>query len=255
MRSAFPTGSQDTRGSRVVRLRCACGAHNRPNLANTVVGKPMAEAHEKARSAKTEALRALFRATLTGLEPATTGSTVRYSNQLSYSAILLEDPPVYGSPQAGARCIGKAAKTPPRTRLLREDSHPPLALQANPIGFHGRPLPGTSRTRLRPPVRRDLRPPLTPGEGELATGIHLCRAHFKTQSGDLVVDEVTSPFPCKTGLVALSATQKPVLRCPLDTTPEGCQAAQTTCQEGPCKSSLFLRPARGTGICPSGRLF
>ena len=27
-------------------------------------------------------------ATLTGLEPATTGSTVRYSNQLSYSAII-----------------------------------------------------------------------------------------------------------------------------------------------------------------------
>jgi hypothetical protein len=27
-------------------------------------------------------------ATLTGLEPATTGSTVRYSNQLSYSALF-----------------------------------------------------------------------------------------------------------------------------------------------------------------------
>ena len=31
--------------------------------------------------------RGLQEATLTGLEPATTGSTVRYSNQLSYSAL------------------------------------------------------------------------------------------------------------------------------------------------------------------------
>ena len=30
-----------------------------------------------------------FKATLTGLEPATTGSTVRYSNQLSYSAVAV----------------------------------------------------------------------------------------------------------------------------------------------------------------------
>ena len=39
--------------------------------------------------------RHLDQATLTGLEPATTGSTVRYSNQLSYSAKLLagECPP------------------------------------------------------------------------------------------------------------------------------------------------------------------
>ena len=29
------------------------------------------------------------KATLTGLEPATTGSTVRYSNQLSYSALFI----------------------------------------------------------------------------------------------------------------------------------------------------------------------
>jgi len=39
--------------------------------------------------------RGLQEATLTGLEPATTGSTVRYSNQLSYSALNeLSRPPI-----------------------------------------------------------------------------------------------------------------------------------------------------------------
>ena len=63
-------------------------AANRIGYYATSESSPQAPYYEKT-PASTWLAGVFVAATLTGLEPATTGSTVRYSNQLSYSAFQL----------------------------------------------------------------------------------------------------------------------------------------------------------------------